>query len=113
MKRDEAIKILKSKMDGSIDTSYEWAETIRMAIEALHDAEWIPVSEGLPKKNDEYLVTVLIPIQDYNNVYYEESDIMFLSFHHGKFFDEFDTTDYHNFVTAWMPKPKPYRKDDE
>lgn len=50
MKRDEAIKILKSKMDGSIDTSYEWTETIRMAIEALHDTEWIPVSEGLPKK---------------------------------------------------------------
>ena len=35
MTREEAIKILKSKMDGSVDTSYEWAETVRMAIEAL------------------------------------------------------------------------------
>lgn len=35
MTREEAIKILKSKMDGSVDTSYEWAEALRMAIEAL------------------------------------------------------------------------------
>lgn len=36
--REEAITMLKSKMDGSVDTSYEWAETVRMAIEALrHD----------------------------------------------------------------------------
>ena len=35
MKREEAIAMLKSKIDGSIDTSYEWAETVRMAIEAL------------------------------------------------------------------------------
>ena len=75
--------------------------------------EWIPVSEGLPKKNDEYLVTISIPIQDYNNVFHEELDIMFLTFKNGKFFDEFETTDYHNFVTAWMLKPKPYRKDGE
>ena len=35
MTKEEAIKILKSKMDGSVDTSYEWVETVRMAIEAL------------------------------------------------------------------------------
>ena len=35
MTNEEAIRILKSKMDGSIDTSYEWAETVRMAITAL------------------------------------------------------------------------------
>lgn len=33
--REEAIAMLKSKMDGNVDTSYEWAETVRMAIEAL------------------------------------------------------------------------------
>lgn len=37
MTREEAIKILKSKMDGSVDTSYEWCEVIRMAIEALQN----------------------------------------------------------------------------
>lgn len=35
MTREEAIAMLKSKMDGSVDTSYEWAEALRMAIEAL------------------------------------------------------------------------------
>lgn len=35
MTREEAIRILKSKMDGHTDTSYEWAETVRMAIKAL------------------------------------------------------------------------------
>lgn len=32
---EDAIKMLKSKMDGSVDTSYEWAETVRLAINAL------------------------------------------------------------------------------
>ena len=46
MTREEAIKILKSKMDGHTDTSYEWAETVRMAIKALEqEPRWIPVSE--------------------------------------------------------------------
>lgn len=36
MTNEEAIKMLKSKMDGHTDTSYEWAEAVRMAIEALH-----------------------------------------------------------------------------
>ena len=35
MTREEAIKILKSKLDGSVDTSWEWTESVRMAIEAL------------------------------------------------------------------------------
>lgn len=33
--KEDAIKMLKSKMDGHTDTSYEWAETVRMAIKAL------------------------------------------------------------------------------
>lgn len=32
---EDAIKMLKSKMDGSVDTSYEWVETVRLAINAL------------------------------------------------------------------------------
>ena len=35
MTNEQAIKMLKSKMDGHTDTSYEWAETIRTAIKAL------------------------------------------------------------------------------
>lgn len=32
---EKAIKMLKSKMDGHTDTSYEWCECVRMAIKAL------------------------------------------------------------------------------
>ena len=35
MTSEQAIKILKSKMDGNTDTSYEWTETVRMAIQVL------------------------------------------------------------------------------
>lgn len=35
----EAITMLKSKMDGSVDTSYEWAECVRLAVEALEKSE--------------------------------------------------------------------------
>lgn len=48
MTNEEAIKILKSKMDGSVDTSYEWAETVRMAINALE--KQIPMKPIKSKK---------------------------------------------------------------
>ena len=35
MTNEEAIKTLKRKIDGHTDTSYEWVETVRMAIKAL------------------------------------------------------------------------------
>lgn len=37
MTREEAIKMLKSKLDGKTDTSYEWVEAVGMAIKALKD----------------------------------------------------------------------------
>ena len=39
MSNEEAIKTLRSKMDGSVDTSYEWAECVRLAIQALLEQE--------------------------------------------------------------------------
>ena len=39
MTNKEAIEMLKSKMDGSIDTSYSWCEAIRLAIQALEKTE--------------------------------------------------------------------------
>ena len=54
MTKKEAIKILKSKMDGSVDTSYEWAEAVRMAIEAL-SAEAEQVTGKLRNPDDSLL----------------------------------------------------------
>ena len=39
MTNKEAIEILKSKMDGSVDTSYFWCEAIRLAIQALEKTD--------------------------------------------------------------------------
>lgn len=36
---EEAIEILKSKMDGSVDPSYEFGEAVRMAIRALKEQQ--------------------------------------------------------------------------
>ena len=50
MTREEAIKMLKSKMDGHTDTSYEWCECVRMAIKALEQepktGKWINNRNG-------------------------------------------------------------------
>jgi len=55
MTREEAIKMLKSKMDGNTDTSYEWAETVRMAIKALELQERF---ERYTRQDDMHLVTI-------------------------------------------------------
>jgi len=46
--QDDAIKMLKSKMDGNTDTSWEWSETVRMAIKALEEQK---VCEVKPTNN--------------------------------------------------------------
>lgn len=49
MTNKEAIEMLKNKMDGSVDTSYSWCETIRLAIQALKKTDYLncemPLSE--------------------------------------------------------------------
>lgn len=53
MTNEEAIKMLKSKMDGNTDTSYKWAETVRMAILALEvqpkTGRWVKLCEWSTK----------------------------------------------------------------
>ena len=44
MNNQEAIQMLKSKLDGFVDTSYEWCECVRLAINALEAAK--PVKRG-------------------------------------------------------------------
>lgn len=53
MTREEAIKMLKSKMDGHMDTSYEWAETVRMAIKAL---EQEPCEDAISRADARHLI---------------------------------------------------------
>lgn len=71
------------------------------------DAEWIPCSEGLPKRDELVLVT------------YKTTDRIHLC----RYLDDGsenpwwsyidDCCAWNNVVLAWMPLPKPYRKDGE
>lgn len=47
MTNQEAIKNLKSKMDGKTDISYDWCETVRLAIKAL---EQEPCEDAVSRK---------------------------------------------------------------
>ena len=60
---EEAIKMLKSKMDGQTDTSYEWAETVRMAIRSLEMQKELAEYSGMD---------ICQFVEDYD---YEENDI--------------------------------------
>lgn len=115
MTNEEAIKMLKSKLDGHTDTSLEWTETARMAIQALEQTRWIPVSERLPEKG-EYGKVLVTYIPSGGTLwttvmiaYY--SDLMGITkpcFHIGDVGKE----SFQNItkqVTAWMPLPKPYK----
>ena len=85
---------------------------VNMATEALEASQWIPVSEGLPKKGESVLVTLNDDIlsewehRDVNYVeiaWYDEKTDYYDGLH---FFDsEWEKLDT---VTAWMPLPKPY-----
>ena len=113
MTREEAIKILKSKMDGSVDTSYEWAETVRMAIEALHQTKWIPCSERMPDAEYGEGDSVLCCT---------ELGLMYILYWNGgnwcvptgePHIWVNHKTGWHDRVIAWMPLPEPYREDGE
>ena len=73
---------------------------------------WIPVSEGLPDKDGEYLITVT----RWSNVIdsWIEDDVTMCSFYGG----EFDICrrcweDGHQpIIKAWAKLPKPYKEDE-
>ena len=106
MTLEEAIKILKSKMDGTVDTSYKWAETVRMAIEALHKTEWIPCSERLPEVPRQVLVYA-------RSVHYALAKYDEMRQADGTYKKEWVTFDawkpYYTIKDAikWMPLPEP------
>ena len=50
MTNQEAIQMLKSKLDGTVDTSYKWCECVRLAISALETTDTQNSQELIYKK---------------------------------------------------------------
>lgn len=114
MSAKEAINLLKSKLDGKTDTSWEWTEAIRQATEAIKETEWVPISikpdpeddekvhiEGrLPDEGQEVLLSTIYGTLAIDTFYIEEE---------GSYFMEHDWDE----ITAWRPLPKPYKAESE
>lgn len=49
MTNAEAIKYLKSKLDGKTDSSQEWTEVVRLAINALEKTNEVPYKHWIDK----------------------------------------------------------------
>ena len=78
-----------------------------MAIQALEQTRWIPVSERLPEDEQEVLITYKISVK--YHVWSAIWDEL-----HGRFYDkEYRSYISLNYVTAWMPLPIPYKEKEE
>ena len=97
MTNKQAIKVLNMvEAHGSLVIQAK-----EMAIKALEQTRWIPVSERLPEKTGRYLITYCYrdKIETQEAVYVEGKD---------KWYDITDI-EITLAVIAWMPLPEPYK----
>jgi len=98
-------------------------EALDMAIKALEqEPKWIPVSERLPEKHGDYLIT--IENGDVFNCYFNP-DYCYDGYDNGAFTYTQEYFDHENMgslgaeefvfdgVVAWMPLPEPYKAESE
>lgn len=107
MTRAEAIGHLKNIAIYSFQDGYtdEARQALDMAIKALEEPQWIPISERLPEENEDVLITdedgdVYIAYYDRND-WSEDSKI------------EWYTGHFRADPVAWMPLPKAYEGEEE
>ena len=109
MTNKEAIDIIRR-----YECNSEHFEACEMAIKALEQTRWIPVTERLPKKYGKVLVTFIpsggtlwttVLIAHYSDLMKTVSTPCFHIRDYGK--DNFENISSQ--VIAWMPLPKPYK----
>lgn len=117
IKVEDAISNLKNQMMRFAEGT-EPDLALQMAIEAIEDRRWIPVTERLPKENGRYLVTRGLNACDsvWNRTYIlNYSDLMGLKSDRIWWDGNVGKSDFERFddVIAWMPLPKQYKKGAE
>ena len=100
MTREKAIEIIKCG-----DISNRWGkdgeEVEKMAIKALAQTRWIPVSERVPEDSELVLFSTKTD-RVFTGIYFDDdTDFQWYAFR-----DE--TFAWNNVVTAWMHLPEPY-----
>ena len=122
MTREKAIEIIKCG-----DISNRWGkdgeEVEKMAIKALAQTRWIPVSERLPEKRGDYLVTqkatftdyVYISVVGYALNLYDVDEYDFADKKRSGWYEYDSEWGYRELddVIAWMPLVEPYKAESE
>lgn len=111
MTNKEAINIIKSECyifnPLNFDMSTMINTALDMAIKALQEPRWIPVSEKLPENKTYVLTTIKVP----NRIAHTRSGWYEGGFFHNDNGDVWRATDME--VIAWMPLPEPYKEESE
>ncbi len=111
MTDEETIEVLddmkiKIAIPKSAITQRKRNEALDMAIKALEQTRWIPVSERLPEEYDRVLCAT-------------NAEEIFIANYLGKMndgvdcFDDDDGMMWEGDVVAWMPLPEPYKAESE
>lgn len=108
MTREEAYRLAMRACEET------WNEkTCKQIKDALEQTRWIPVSEGLPKESDEYLVSVIDGSGEDDD--YEAVGTAW--FAHKKDYaikeSEWRQLGIDETVIAWMTKPAPFKAESE
>ena len=118
MTTEQAIAILVHERDNDIFCGTDYRKKVHeaqtMAIQALEQTRWIPVTEYEPKEYGEFMITWIADEVNKPLIGFAEYDITGEYDHEkNKFKGEWLFEDYvkaytNPKVTAWMPLPNPY-----
>ena len=131
MTRERAITLIKSRCPQNPRKPWgvEYKNACEMAIQALEQTRWIPVSERLPEEEGNYLVTFVAFAETikgekviFGDIDGSVSEIGYGCYERDIFgnptafgwYDLATTTPFDKrAIIAWMPKPKPYKAESE